>query len=174
MTKRGAYYCLTEQNAPVTGLQAGHSDPKRETKTSLIERAVLKHLLAHQKLASGELIEFMRADGTLSDSENVNLVYNILKRMETKGKLIKNGRTFILDPNGEWDLSGPIDPPRAFSVHSGSYPAALKKLAHSVGVMSAAMRAMASQRPSTDRSAAFRSSALSLEKAFSIGLKSGL
>jgi hypothetical protein len=34
--------------------------------------------------------------------------------------------------------------------------------------MIAAMRAMAAQRPSTERSAALRSSALSFEKAFSI------
>jgi len=63
---------------------------------------------------------------------------------------------------------------RAFSVHIGSYPAAWKKFWHSCGVKRSMRRPMASLRPVTERSAALRSSALSLAKAFSIGLKSGL
>src|SRR6478735_2867046 len=47
----------------------------------------------------------------------------------------------------------------------GSYPADAKKLAHSVGVMPARMRRMAWRTPLTVRSAAFRRSAFSLEKA---------
>jgi len=64
--------------------------------------------------------------------------------------------------------------PRAFFVQVASYPAAAKKFAHSCGVKRSMRRPMASQRPLTVRSAAFRRCALSLEKAFSIGLKSGL
>jgi hypothetical protein len=47
-------------------------------------------------------------------------------------------------------------------------------LAHSLGVKASMMWPMAFHRPSTVRSAALRSMALSLAKAFSIGLKSGL
>ena len=63
--------------------------------------------------------------------------------------------------------------PRAFSDHSGSYPELAKKLAHSVGVKSSMISAMASHRSSTVRAAAFLSRALSLAKACSMGLKSG-
>jgi cellulose biosynthesis protein BcsQ len=63
---------------------------------------------------------------------------------------------------------------RAASYRSGSYPHALKQLAHSAGVKVSAMRPMAAQRPSTVRSVAFHRSALSLAKPFSMGLKSGL
>ena len=62
---------------------------------------------------------------------------------------------------------------RAFSDHSGSYPELAKKLAHSVGVKSSMISAMASHRSSTVRAAAFLSRALSLAKACSMGLKSG-
>ncbi len=62
----------------------------------------------------------------------------------------------------------------ASSTYSGSYPAAAKKLAHSFGVIASMASRIARQRSSTVRAAALRSSALSLEKAFSIGLKSGL
>lgn len=64
--------------------------------------------------------------------------------------------------------------PRAFSVHIGSYPAAWKKFRHSCGVKPSMSRPMAPHRPGTERSAALRRRALSLEKAFSMGLKSGL
>jgi hypothetical protein len=67
-----------------------------------------------------------------------------------------------------------VDATRAFSGHSGSYPAALKKLAHSADEKSGMMSAILLQRLSRVRSAALRSRALSFEKAFSIGLKSGL
>ena len=63
--------------------------------------------------------------------------------------------------------------PRAFSDHSGSYPELTKKFAHSVGVNSSMISAMAAQRSSTVRAAAFLSNALSFEKACSMGLKSG-
>ena len=62
---------------------------------------------------------------------------------------------------------------RAFSDHSGSYPELTKKFAHSVGVNSSMISAMAAQRSSTVRAAAFLSNALSFEKACSMGLKSG-
>jgi hypothetical protein len=62
----------------------------------------------------------------------------------------------------------------AVSFQIGSYPEAAKKLAHSVGVKSDRSWPILFQRPSTVRSAALRSRAFSLEKAFSIGLKSGL
>ena len=45
----------------------------------------------------------------------------------------------------------------AFSDHSGSYPELAKKLAHSVGVKSSMISAMASHRSSTVRAAAFLS-----------------
>ena len=48
-----------------------------------------------------------------------------------------------------------------------------KKFAHSCGVKAPSKIPILSQRASTVRSAALRSSALSFEKAFSIGLKSG-
>lgn len=63
---------------------------------------------------------------------------------------------------------------RALADHIGSYPAASKKFWHCCGVKRSLMRPMAVHRPSTVRSAALRRWALSLEKAFSIGLKSGL
>ena len=81
---------------------------------------------------------------------------------------------------------------RAEFAQVASYPALAKKFAHSCGVKRSTMRPMAPHRPSTVRSAAFRRSALSeaglrlrqaqlggeaggeFEKAFSIGLKSGL
>jgi DNA-binding transcriptional LysR family regulator len=61
----------------------------------------------------------------------------------------------------------------AFSAQVASHPAAAKELAHPVGVKASMRRPMVAQRPSRVRSAAFRSSALSFAKAFSIGLKSG-
>ena len=64
--------------------------------------------------------------------------------------------------------------PRAFSAHTGLHPAARKKFWHSCGVKQSMSRPMVSHRLATERSAALRSSALSLEKAFSMGLKSGL
>ena len=63
---------------------------------------------------------------------------------------------------------------RAVSDHIGSYPAASKKFRHCWGVKRSVMRPMAVHRPSTVCSAALRRWALSLAKAFSIGLKSGL
>ncbi len=54
----------------------------------------------------------------------------------------------------------------------GSYPQALRELAHSAGVTAAAMRPMAARRPSRLRSAAFLTSASSLAKAFSIEVTS--
>ena len=63
---------------------------------------------------------------------------------------------------------------RALSLYSGSYPQAVKSLAHSVGVMASSASATALCRSGTVRAAALRSRALSLEKAFSMGLKSGL
>lgn len=63
---------------------------------------------------------------------------------------------------------------RAGSIQSASYLQFLESLAHSVGVKRSIKRPMASQRALTVRSAALRRSALSCEKAFSIGLKSGL
>ncbi|MFK4654247.1 hypothetical protein ABIF97_004181 [Bradyrhizobium japonicum] len=61
-------------------------------------------------------------------------------------------------------------PARASTDHVAAYPAAMKYLRHSVGVK----RPIALQSPATVRSAAWRKSALSLAKAFSIGLESGL
>ena len=87
---------------------------------------------------------------------------------------------FFSNSGGSW--STPIDkirmavadlPARAFSDHSGSYPELTKKFAHSVGVNSSMISAMAAQRSSTVRAAAFLSNALSFEKACSMGLKSG-
>ena len=66
------------------------------------------------------------------------------------------------------------DPVRAESDQSASYPAAAKKLRHSSVVKRSMSSPMAVQRPSTVRSAALRRNALSLAKAFSMGLKSGL
>ena len=63
---------------------------------------------------------------------------------------------------------------RAKSHHSGSYPAAANMLTHSAGVMRSTRRPMADHRVSIVRAASLRRSALSLAKAFSIGLKSGL
>ena len=48
-----------------------------------------------------------------------------------------------------------------------------KKLAHSAGVNSSMISAMAAHRSSTVRAAAFLSKALSLAKACAMGLKSG-
>ena len=59
---------------------------------------------------------------------------------------------------------------RAVSFQIGSYPEAAKKLAHSVGVKSDRSWPILFQRPSTVRSAALRSRAFSLEKAFSSGV----
>ena len=70
-------------------------------------------------------------------------------------------------------LADLLEVARAFSDHSGSYPELAKKLAHSVGVKSSMISAMASHRSSTVRAAAFLSRALSLAKACSMGLKSG-
>ena len=73
-----------------------------------------------------------------------------------------------------WPLMfAPDQQSRAFSDHSGSYPELTKKFAHSVGVNSSMISAMAAQRSSTVRAAAFLSNALSFEKACSMGLKSG-
>ena len=62
---------------------------------------------------------------------------------------------------------------RAFSEQIASYPAAAKKLAACCGVTRSMRRPMVVHRPSTVRSAALRRSALSFEKAISMGLKSG-
>ena len=58
--------------------------------------------------------------------------------------------------------------------HSGSYPHELKYLVHSRGWKVSSSLPIRFQRPLTVRSPIFLSMALSLEKAFSIGLKSGL
>ena len=63
---------------------------------------------------------------------------------------------------------------RAFPLQLDPYPAALKKLAHFCGVNVGMSAPMVFQRLSTVRSDALRRPALSLEKAFSIGLRSGL
>ena len=62
---------------------------------------------------------------------------------------------------------------RAFSDQFSSYPELAKKFAHSSGGKNSMASAMATQRSSTVRAAAFLSKALSLAKACSIGLKSG-
>ena len=72
-----------------------------------------------------------------------------------------------------YPFARPAGHARAFSDHSGSYPELTKKFAHSVGVNSSMISAMAAQRSSTVRAAAFLSNALSFEKACSMGLKSG-
>lgn len=63
---------------------------------------------------------------------------------------------------------------RAASYQSGSYPPAAKKLAHSVGVKVSQIQQIVFQSPRTVRLATVRSMALSLAKASSIGLESGL
>ena len=63
---------------------------------------------------------------------------------------------------------------RAFSSQSGSYPAAVKKFAHSAGENCSISVPILFHRASRVRSAALRRWALILEKAFSMGLKSGL
>ena len=63
---------------------------------------------------------------------------------------------------------------KAFSDQSVSYPVAAKELAHSVGLKVSMILPMVDDRPSMVRSAALRNMALSLAKAFSIGLRSGL
>jgi hypothetical protein len=65
-------------------------------------------------------------------------------------------------------------PARAESHQSASYPAAANIFVQSAGVMRSIRRPIAAHKASTVRVASLRSSALSLEKAFSIGLKSGL
>ena len=62
---------------------------------------------------------------------------------------------------------------RAFSDQFGSYPELAKKFAHCAGGKSSMASAIAAQRSSTVRAAAFLSEVLSLAKACSIGLKSG-
>ena len=63
--------------------------------------------------------------------------------------------------------------PRAFSDQFGSCPELAKKFAHCSGGKSSMASAIAAQRSSTVRAAAFLSEALSLAKACSMGLKSG-
>ena len=79
----------------------------------------------------------------------------------------------LVQPSPAMEPAQPDPAPRAFSDHSGSYPELTKKFAHSVGVNSSMISAMAAQRSSTVRAAAFLSNALSFEKACSMGLKSG-
>ena len=59
------------------------------------------------------------------------------------------------------------------SFHSGSYPVAVKSLAHSSGVYAAIASPTAAYRVATVRAAALRRIDFSFENAFSIGLKSG-
>ncbi len=63
---------------------------------------------------------------------------------------------------------------RADSFHLGSYPHAVKKLRASCGVTASMASRIASQSVWTERAAAFFRRALILEKAISMGLKSGL
>jgi hypothetical protein len=62
---------------------------------------------------------------------------------------------------------------RAFS-DQVAYPAFLKRFRHSSGLYRSMMRPIAVQSPSRVRSSAFRSKVLSLAKACSMGLRSGL
>ena len=97
------------------------------------------------------------------DSMMSYLIYMAVRIMEMRRLLKSTGAIYLhCDPTA-----------RAFSDHSGSYPELAKKLAHSVGVKSSMISAMASHRSSTVRAAAFLSRALSLAKACSMGLKSG-
>ena len=63
---------------------------------------------------------------------------------------------------------------RARPLYSGSYPAAVKKLAHSSGVKASRTDPAASHKVVTVLAALARKRALSLANAISIGLKSGL
>lgn len=63
---------------------------------------------------------------------------------------------------------------RAFSDHVGEYPALMKKFLLSLGEMVGKTSAMASHKDSIVLAAVFLRPALSFEKAFSIGLRSGL
>ena len=71
-------------------------------------------------------------------------------------------------------LSWKIPATRARPLYSGSYPAAVKKLAHSSGVKVSRTDPAASHKVVTVLAALARKRALSLANAISIGLKSGL
>ncbi len=80
--------------------------------------------------------------------------------------LARNGRFVRLASSVAWV--------RADSFHLGSYPHAVKKLRASCGVTASMASRIASQSVWTERAAAFFRRALILEKAISMGLKSGL
>ena len=122
------------------------------------------------------MTEEERAVAVLRRDELRHDIQILERKLKNAGRAIERlGRALSENPSDVRQSVRELDfeLPRAFSDHSGSYPELTKKFAHSVGVNSSMISAMAAQRSSTVRAAAFLSNALSFEKACSMGLKSG-
>ena len=122
-----------------------------------------------------EEFDVTRPDGSVGIygvMEPKNFAIGVLPLFANGDTILVGQYRFAVDAHS-WELPEGGGP-RAFSLYSGSYPQAVKSLAHSVGVMASSASATALCRSGTVRAAALRSRALSLEKAFSMGLKSGL